>query len=361
MTEAVKAGVHFCKDGVSSIEEGIGNNNSMVCLSGDIKVAVKVPVVAAGHYSKLVKYHSPGAKVINNKGEYMTENWKELVDEKKGSNPWGWKYAQGGAPGYQIAYGIEAETDGPHGYPVDEMVLMDWSGEHLEGDIDEAECNKVPTFLYVMPTDETHIFLEETSLVGRPSVTIGECERRLEVRLKHRGIKIKKIHEVERCVIPMGGPLPILGERTVAYGASNNLVHPATGYMVNRAIGNAESLAAAIQASLDNGLSLNDVSQKAWNAVWPQEALRIRDFQVFGMEVLLNMNLDQSRAFFKSFFSDPEAKEWRQYLAMDLSSRECLEFALGLFVNCSPAVKLRFMYDGVTRDGVTVVRSLLGL
>ena len=71
------------------------------------------------------------------------------------------------------------------------------------------------------------------------------------------------------------------------------------GYMVNRAIGNAESLAAAIQASLDNGLSLNDVSQKAWNAVWPQEALRIRDFQVFGMEVLLNMNLDQSRAFFK--------------------------------------------------------------
>ena len=58
---------------------------------------------------------------------------------------------------------------------------------------DEAECNKVPTFLYVMPTDETHIFLEETSLVGRPSVTIGECERRLEVRLKHRGIKIKKV------------------------------------------------------------------------------------------------------------------------------------------------------------------------
>ena len=73
--------------------------------------------------------------VCCSKGEYMTENWKELVDEKKGSNPWGWKYAQGGAPGYQIAYGIEAETDGPHGYPVDEMVLMDWSGEHLEGDM----------------------------------------------------------------------------------------------------------------------------------------------------------------------------------------------------------------------------------
>jgi len=75
----------------------------------------------------------------------------------------------------------------------------------------------VPTFLYVMPTDETtapypmeggdgpcnpppystppprgpvdgpvvstHVFLEETSLTSRPALTFEDCEDRLRVRL----------------------------------------------------------------------------------------------------------------------------------------------------------------------------------
>ena len=39
----------------------------------------------------------------------------------------------------------------------------------------------------------------------------------------------------------------------IAYGASNNLVHPATGYMVNRAIAEAPELAKGIANALRAG------------------------------------------------------------------------------------------------------------
>ena len=35
-------------------------------------------------------------------------------------------------------------------------------------------------------------------------------------------------------MIPMGGPLPVLGQPTVAFGAAAIMVHPASGYMINR-------------------------------------------------------------------------------------------------------------------------------
>ena len=47
--------------------------------------------------------------------------------------------------------------------------------------------------MYVMPLDEKTVFLEETMLVGRPSVSFEECKRRLDVRLEHLGIKIKRV------------------------------------------------------------------------------------------------------------------------------------------------------------------------
>ena len=65
----------------------------------------------------------------------MTKDWEALMAETQGSNAWGWQYAQGGQPGYQIAYGVEVETEEPHGYPINQMILMDWSNEHLKGDM----------------------------------------------------------------------------------------------------------------------------------------------------------------------------------------------------------------------------------
>jgi len=39
----------------------------------------KVPIVAAGHYSPLVKYSSPGVEWVASEGEYMTRTWDPLL------------------------------------------------------------------------------------------------------------------------------------------------------------------------------------------------------------------------------------------------------------------------------------------
>ena len=37
-------------------------------------------VVAAGHYSPLVRYQSPGVEFIRGEGEYMTRDWGPLLE-----------------------------------------------------------------------------------------------------------------------------------------------------------------------------------------------------------------------------------------------------------------------------------------
>ncbi len=43
------------------------------------------------------------------------------------------------------------------------------------------------------------------------------------------GIKIKAIEEEEYCLIPMGGVLPRLPQRTLGIGGTAGMVHPSTG------------------------------------------------------------------------------------------------------------------------------------
>ena len=53
-------------------------------------------------------------------------------------------------------------------YPVDEMLLMDFSTDHLEGDADlEGGIDgHIPTFVYVFPYDEKRMFVQ----VQRPTI-----------------------------------------------------------------------------------------------------------------------------------------------------------------------------------------------
>lgn len=98
----------------------------------------------------------------------------------------------------QVTYGILAEVE-HHPYDsAEEMVLMDWGSNHLEGDLyqsNEAE----PSFLYVMPFSKTIIFLEETSLVDRPAVRSEDLKERLQHRLKALGIKVNYSHKPWKC------------------------------------------------------------------------------------------------------------------------------------------------------------------
>ncbi|CAN1251993.1 Capsanthin/capsorubin synthase, chromoplastic [Linum perenne] len=133
--------------------------------------------------------------------------------------------------GYQIAHGILAEVEGGHPFDLDQMVLMDWRDSHMGSEPYLREGNRrVPTFLYAMPFDSDLVFLEETSLVSRgPVLGYGEVKKRMDARLKHLGIRVKRVIEEEKCLIPMGGRLPAMPQAVVGFGGNSGLVHPSTG------------------------------------------------------------------------------------------------------------------------------------
>ena len=55
--------------------------------------------------------------------------------------------------------------------------------------------------------------------------------------------QVKYIVEEEYCLIPMGGALPVHGQRVLGIGGTAGMVHPSTGYMVARTLGAVPQLA----------------------------------------------------------------------------------------------------------------------
>uniref|UniRef100_J3LAE4 lycopene beta-cyclase n=1 Tax=Oryza brachyantha TaxID=4533 RepID=J3LAE4_ORYBR len=201
-------------------------------------------------------------------------------------------------PGYQVAYGILAEVD-EHPFDIDKMLFMDWRDSHLpEGSEIKERNRRIPTFLYAMPFSPTRIFLEETSLVARPGLAMDDIQERMAARLRHLGIRVRSVEEDERCVIPMGGPLPVLPQRVVGIGGTAGMVHPSTG-----------------------------------------------EFFCFGMDILLKLDLVGTRRFFDAFF-DLEPHYWHGFLSSRLFLPELLMFGLSLFANASNPSRLEIMAKG---------------
>ncbi|KAJ6836066.1 lycopene beta cyclase, chloroplastic/chromoplastic [Iris pallida] len=262
-------------------------------------------------------------------------------------------------PGYQVAYGILAEVE-EHPFDLDKMLFMDWRDSHLKGNGELQERNRrIPTFLYAMPFSSTRIFLEETSLVARPGLAMGDIQERMEARLKHLGIKVKSIEEDERCVIPMGGPLPVLPQRVVGIGGTAGMVHPSTGYMVARTLAAAPVVADAIVRFLgsDRGLSGDALSAEVWKDLWPIERRRQREFFCFGMDILLKLDLEGTRRFFDAFF-DLEPRYWHGFLSSRLFLPELVFFGLSLFSHASNTSRLEIMAKG-TLPLVNMVNNLI--
>ncbi|XP_073002070.1 lycopene beta cyclase, chloroplastic/chromoplastic [Typha latifolia] len=262
-------------------------------------------------------------------------------------------------PGYQVAYGILAEVE-EHPFDLDKMVFMDWRDSHLTANTALKEQNsRIPTFLYAMPFSSTRIFLEETSLVARPGLAMEDIQERMVARLKHLGIKVKSIEEDERCVIPMGGPLPVLPQRVVGIGGTAGMVHPSTGYMVARTLAAAPIVADSIVRFLgsDKGISGNELSEAVWKDLWPIERRRQREFFCFGMDILLKLDLKATRRFFDAFF-DLEPRYWHGFLSSRLFLPELVFFGLSLFSHASNMSRLEIMAKG-TLPLVNMINNLL--
>lgn len=262
-------------------------------------------------------------------------------------------------PGYQVAYGILAEVE-EHPFDVDKMVFMDWRDSHLNGRPDLKERNgRIPTFLYAMPFSKNRIFLEETSLVARPGLKMEDIQERMVARLKHLGIRVKSIEEDERCVIPMGGPLPVIPQRVAGIGGTAGMVHPSTGYMVARTLAAAPIVAKSIVRYLgsDQGLPGNELSAEVWKDIWPIERRRQREFFCFGMDILLKLDLEGTRRFFDAFF-DLEPRYWHGFLSSRLFLPELVFFGLSLFSHASNTSRLEIMAKG-TLPLVNMIKNLV--
>lgn len=262
-------------------------------------------------------------------------------------------------PGYQVAYGILAEVE-EHPFDVNKMVFMDWRDSHLKNNTDLKERNsRIPTFLYAMPFSSNRIFLEETSLVARPGLRIDDIQERMVARLNHLGIKVKSIEEDEHCLIPMGGPLPVLPQRVVGIGGTAGMVHPSTGYMVARTLAAAPVVANAIIQYLgsERSHSGNELSTAVWKYLWPIERRRQREFFCFGMDILLKLDLPATRRFFDAFF-DLEPRYWHGFLSSRLFLPELIVFGLSLFSHASNTSRFEIMTKG-TVPLVNMINNLL--
>jgi len=284
-------------------------------------------------------------------------------------------------PGYQGAYGIMIDVD-KHPFDLGKMLFMDWRDDHLKDLPELREKNaKLPTFLYAMPFSDTRIFVEETSLVARPAIPFDDLKERLEARLKHLGININKVHEEEYCLIPMGSSLPYVPQRVVGIGGTAGMVHPSTGYMVSRMLGAAPTLADCIIDQLGGGQpKLSSVtsmpkgsereqqqgggdsqlqesfsqtgnnstalSREIWGTIWPEERLSQREFFNFGMEILLTLDLMNTREFFKAFFSLSDY-HWQGFLSSRLSLSDLILFGLSLFKESSWEMRLSLVGKGL--------------
>ena len=284
-------------------------------------------------------------------------------------------------PGVQAAYGMMA-TVKSHPFDVDEMLFMDWRSAHLDTDSTLRERNnRLPTFLYAMPFGERRIFLEETSLVARPGLGFDDLKARMELRLAHLGIEIEDIEEEEYCFIPMGGVLPRVPQRTLALGGTAGLVHPSTGYMVARTLQAAPQVAddivsgltslrhnSAAAAAAPSGVSLepppavrtlDDVSSSVWRNMWSKTRLGQREFKVFGMEVLLSLDLPQTRGFFAAFFDLPD-ELWQGFLSWRLTFSELIVFGLTLFMKSENESRLTLLVKGTPGLLLMILEILTG-
>ncbi|GAB4851713.1 Lycopene beta cyclase, chloroplastic [Ancistrocladus abbreviatus] len=139
-------------------------------------------------------------------------------------------------PDYQVAYGILAKVE-DYPFESDKMLFMDWRVPHLDSNKEvKQKTTKISTFIYAMPFPSKKIFLEETSLVARPGVAKEDIQERKVAWLQHLGIRIESIEEDERCIIQIGGPLPMITQRVVRIGGTAGMGQPSIGYMVARTL-----------------------------------------------------------------------------------------------------------------------------
>ncbi|PKU88076.1 lycopene epsilon cyclase, chloroplastic isoform X1 [Dendrobium catenatum] len=296
-----ETGVRFLDSKVEKIIEASDGSSVVVC-EGDLMIPCRLATVASGAASgKLLQYEVGGPRVS-----------------------------------VQTAYGVEAEV-GNNPYDPRTMVFMDYR-DHVKGNMTSSD-EEYPTFLYVMPMSSTRVFFEETCLASRNAMPFDLLKSKLMSRLDAMGVRILKIYEEEWSYIPVGGSLPSTEQKNLAFGAAASMVHPATGYSIVRSLSEAPKYASVITNILKRNAYSRQIKIKgnvynpsalAWRTLWPQERKRQRAFFLFGLALILQLDIDGIRIFFQTFFRLPDWM-WQGFLGSTLSSVDLIWFSFYMF------------------------------
>lgn len=300
LKRCVESGVSYLSSKVERIIE-TANGQSLIACEQNITVPCRLATVASGAASgKLLEYEVGGPRVS-----------------------------------VQTAYGVEVEVEN-NPYDPSLMVFMDYR-DFVKHKVEWIEA-QYPTFLYAMSMTPTRVFFEETCLASKDAMPFDLLKKKLMTRLETMGVRVIKTYEEEWSYIPVGGSLPNTEQKNLAFGAAASMVHPATGYSVVRSLSEAPKYAAVIANILRESHSNKvyqswnaNIAMQAWNTLWPQERKRQRAFFLFGLALILELDIEGIREFFHTFFRLPNWM-WQGFLGSTLSSADLVLFAFYMFV-----------------------------
>lgn len=269
-----------------------------------------------------------------------------------------------GADSYQVAWGelwtLEAGADAR--FDPAEVVFMDWR----PASADEAADGLPPTFLYALPRGDGRVFVEETilaaALEGPPSRYFPALRERLHARLDGLGLGRVEAEplEIERCIIPMGAPLPLASQRTLAFGGAASMVHPATGYLLTTVLRRRERVAAAIADELDAWVGPGGPSRRIWRAIWTTSEVQAWRLYGFGLGILSQLDRAGLDTFFAEFFALGDV-HWRGFVSADAPSPKLMATMLRYYATVPRSIRARLSSALVGREGLRMFRGFTGL
>ncbi|KAL1167649.1 hypothetical protein V6Z11_A05G032400 [Gossypium hirsutum] len=330
LRRCIKSGVMYLNSKVETIVEATDGRNLVVCEHNRVVPCWLATVASGAASGKLLQYEVGGPRVS-----------------------------------VQTAYGVEVEVEN-NPYDPSLMVFMDYR-DYAKQEVQSLEA-QYPTFLYAMPMSSTRVFFEETCLASKDAMPFDLLKKKLMSRLETMGIRILKVYEEEWSYIPVGGSLPNTEQKNLAFGAAASMVHPATGYSVVRSLSEAPNYASVIANILkkdnSNGLLTSErnnwnISMQAWNTLWPQERKRQRSFFLFGLALILQLDIEGIRTFFHTFFRLPSWM-WQGFLGSTLSSADLILFAFYMFVIAPNDMRMSLVRHLISDPtGATMIRTYL--
>ena len=267
-------------------------------------------------------------------------------------------------PAYQIAWGElwTLEGSASAAFAADEVAFMDWRAASP----DEGADGLPPTFLYALPQPDGRVFVEETILAAKldepPASYFPALRARLHARLD--GLGLRRVgdepDEVERCIIPMGAPLPVASQRTLAFGGAASMVHPATGYLLTNVLRRRERVADAIAAELEAWVGPGGPSRRVWQAIWTTSEVQAWRLYDFGLGILCALDREGIDTFFSEFF-ELDDRHWRSFVSADVPSARLMATMLRYYASVPRSIRARLSAALVGREGLRMARGFTGL